>query len=97
MKDVLFALYGEDAFKQLHVTACGNKVGSYGIKQNVLNAVLGKQLTFLENVNKKEHSSLFCLIFRFHQSQRDRPEEMVARGPCADNQQTRTELAPTWK
>jgi len=39
LMETLFALYGQDSFEAVTVTARGNKAGTYGIEPNVLKAV----------------------------------------------------------
>ena len=40
-KEALFAIFGREAFSSLTVTARGKRTGSFGIKPNVIAAVLG--------------------------------------------------------
>jgi hypothetical protein len=41
-KETLFALFGKEVFRTLNVTAIGQKEGTYAIRDNVKQAIIGK-------------------------------------------------------
>ncbi|XP_034244887.1 uncharacterized protein LOC117647291 [Thrips palmi] len=61
-RETLFALFGEETFKMLHVTAKGQKSGSYGIPPNVLTALLAFINNHVKDENKLKTVELTALI-----------------------------------
>lgn len=96
VRETLFALYGEQRMRSYNITARGNKPGTYGLQDKVLEAVRGK-LRFSENLDFPllllSILLLFVLFSDFVNRQVSAERKMKLSGIC----KLINKRAPEWR